>query len=450
MNDNLDYSEYNEEKNRVPWGRVFLSLAIIILGVIIALLILKACGKPNLRNDLIESGKDYYEIHFNDLPTEIGECKQVSLKTLKDANLIKDNYESCADEKTYVNVCYLESKTYHYSAILECADEVTNYDIWKDGKEADLTENSDVRFKYLGELNKMGTKYYYPNNATIVTDVQEYYASVPSEDYNLKEDEQEGFKWYVEKEVKEYWNDGDYSSTQPSGYTKKGDSKEETNISLTRPSEASYRKISEITLYRYQKVAYPVLFYCKSKTAVGVMSGTTPCASREDGYTEFVKMDYSCGNGTVESGTVCADFTDWSQTKCENSVTNGIKCETKKGYSYTDTKWQWYKVGSGKSYYPSGSTSAEKENTYYVTSPVEGAIKDEATKATAYKYYKLEEGKENTNYEEWLSITDSYVTYEELISKFNELNYEVNSLKDINDLEEIRYQVQLQYRNLKD
>ena len=113
--------------------------------------------------------------------------------------------------------------------------------------------------------------------------------------------------------------------------------------------------------------------------------------------------------------------------------------------THTQIKWQWYKETSVKSYYPSGKTTADKENTYYVTSPVKGAIKDTSTKATAYKFYKNVEGTSGS--EEWVTITNGYVSETELVQAFSELGYKVNSLKDIIDNENLRYQVKLEYRN---
>ena len=143
MNENYNYDEYKEEKNRIPWGRIIVSFLILVAVIIIALLLLKSCNKGELRNDLIEAAKDYYEKYPDLLPSEIGECFIVTLGELESEGLIKvSDYETCDKTKTYVNVCYLESKTYHYSAVLECGSEETNYGMWQDGTEADINESS--------------------------------------------------------------------------------------------------------------------------------------------------------------------------------------------------------------------------------------------------------------------------------------------------------------------
>ncbi len=447
--ENYNYTEYKEEKNQIPWGRIIISFFILVAIIIIVLLLLKGCGKTSLRDDLIEAAKDYYEKYPDMLPSEVGECFVVTLADLEKEGLIKvSDYETCDKEKTYVNVCYLESRTYHYSAILDCEVEDTNYGMWQDGTENDIDDTSDIRFKFLGEELQTGTKYYYPKDLTDVTKVIEYYASVPKNGYNGKEDEQIGYKWYTEKKVNKYWNNGGYSSTQPEGYPTKGSSTTVTKYSDTKPSSASYRKIEETKLYRYQVLGTEA-HWCHAKgdenkvtLTYGECGGEYPI--------EFLTV-YMCMNDPDDKGSVkqkvCEDFTDWSNKKCTNSDT--INCESKTGYKYTDTMWKWYTTTSEKKYYPSGSANVNDEITYYIKSPINGAKKDETTKSTVYKYYKLEEGTDSGNYEEWLPITDGYVTLSEMLEKFRELKYEVYSLSDINKIDKIRYQYQMQYRNLE-
>ena len=162
MNENYQYTEYNEEKNRVPWLRILVSFLILVAAIIIVLLLLKACQKTSLRDDLIEAAKEYYEKYPDRLPSTVAECFVVTLEQLENEGLIKSSdYDICDKKTTYVNVCYLESRTYHYSAILECEAEDTNYGMWQDGTESDIDENSDIRFEFLGEEMNSGTKYYY-------------------------------------------------------------------------------------------------------------------------------------------------------------------------------------------------------------------------------------------------------------------------------------------------
>ena len=449
MEENYSYTEYNEEKNRIPWLRIFISFLILVVGVIIVLLLLRACGKPVLRDDLIEAAKDYYEKYPELLPSEVGECFVVTLDQLEKEGLIKvSNYETCDKNNTYVTVCYLESKTYHYSANLDCENEDNNYGMWQDGDESDITEDSDIRFKFLGEEKQTGTKYYYPNDLTDTSKVIEYYASIPKTGYSGKEDEQTGYKWYTEKTVNNYWNNGGYSSTQPEGYPTKGSSTTVTKYSDTKPSEASYRKIEESTLYRYQVLGTEA-HWCHAEgdeNKVTLTYGECGGAYPIEFLTVYMCIDDPNDKGSIEQ-KVCKDFTDWSSKKCTNSST--INCETKTGYKYTDTMWKWYNTSNVRSYYPSGSSDASKEITYYITAPVSDAKKDESTEATVYKYYKLEKDTDGSNYEEWLPVTDGYVTLNEMLETFRSLGYDVYSLNEVNKIEQIRYQYQMQYRNLE-
>ena len=88
-NENYDYTEYKEERNKIPWGRVIISFLVLVAIIIIILLLLKACGKTSLRDDLIEAAKDYYEKYPDMLPSEIGECFVVTLADLEKEGLIQ-------------------------------------------------------------------------------------------------------------------------------------------------------------------------------------------------------------------------------------------------------------------------------------------------------------------------------------------------------------------------
>lgn len=451
MNDNLEYTEYNDEKNRIPWKRIFLTLLIFVAAFIIVILVLKACARPSLREDLIKAGKEYYEKYPNELPTEVAECYTINLEDLEKENLVKaSNYSTCDERSTYVNVCYLESKTYHYSAVLDCENEKTNYGMWKDGNESDLTNKSDVRFRYLGEEKQTGVKYYYPNNLTDSSKTNEYYASIPNANYGGKEDEQTGYKWYTEKTVNSYWNNGSYSSTQPSGYPNKGESKTVTTFSETKPATATYRTIHDQEATTYYKERY--MSYIGGVVCYNAKGEASPTLVKcNDDYPTYSHSIYTCdGTNPVPINTVCKDWSGWTKNVCTPSALNGRKCESKQGFTYTDTMWKWYTNKTVRSYYPSGSSDANGESTYYVNQPVSGAIKDENSKSTVYKFYKLEKETTNTNYEEWLEVTNGYVALDELLSTFKTLNYEVNNLKDINKIEDIRYQYKLQYRNLEE
>lgn len=459
-------SEYNDERQTIPWGRMIV-IAISLLAIfIVILLLLKSCNgdrTPNLENDLLNAGKKYYAEKTSLLPNSAGECRTVILSELLRNKLLDSyDYKTCNGEKTYVKVCKLESGREQYIPILSCEKQNTTFNVWNEGTESDIIKDStDVRFTFLGEEFKSSTgttKAYYPNNASNPNGVNSYYTSIPSKGYTEKDSKTDAaYKWYTEKTTKVYWNNGEYSSTQPKGYTTKGNSKTVTKTTTTKPSTASYRTIKENTLYRTGKVAYPFKYECvdpnlsryngTTKKFENTLISTTKCEERNsDTFKNTANVFYTCdGVNQVSKGSECSKFTDWTTTKCESNSKTGVVCEKKTGYTYTDKVWQWYKETSVKSYYPSGKTTADKENTYYVTSPVKGAIKDTSTKATAYKFYKNVEGTSGS--EEWVTITNGYVSETELVQAFSELGYKVNSLKDIIDNENLRYQVKLEYRN---
>lgn len=460
MNSSEMYTEYNDEKNRIPWLRMIITALIIALVIFIILLLLKNCGKSSLRGDLVDAAESYYETYPNRLPKEVGECYKVTLSELEKQNLVDLNkYQTCDKVNTYVNVCYLENLKYNYAATLACDVETTQYDMWKDGTVDNLVDGSDVRFKFTGEQYTLVevtessnvTKYYYPSNTTDPNQVNTYYTTVPATGYTEKEGQATGYKWYVEADSKSYWNNGEYSATAPSGYVSKDSEKQVTSYSESRPADASYRTISEIQLYRFKKIATPYSYVCSNPSKPG-MTIISPnlCALNKEGFTKVQKVYYSCDGGStnVEFGTVCNDYTDYSETQCTTNNTQGIICESKTGYKYTDTVYKWYKNIKVNKYYPSNSTDVSKENTYYLTAPVDGAIKDTATEAQVYKFYKTD-GTVNM-VEKWIPITNGFVELDELIQTFNNLGYNVNSLSEIKAIEDIRYQIKMQYRNVEE
>ena len=106
---------------------------------------------------------------------------------------------------------------------------------------------------------------------------------------------------------------------------------------------------------------------------------------------------------------------------------------------------------------------------YYATAPSSGATKAsdgvwgnwssyQTSQPKAYtntrqiesrikvKYQKITAG---VSTDTWKSITDNWVSESELISAFQENGYQVNTLKEIEDASDLRYQVKLEYRNRK-
>ena len=95
-NDSYEYEseeldEEKEERRRKLIKGIFFSILVIIV-VIIVLLLLKGCGKTevNRYDDLVKAAKAYYEEEKDKLPEFYGEQATVTLKDLKDADLLEN------------------------------------------------------------------------------------------------------------------------------------------------------------------------------------------------------------------------------------------------------------------------------------------------------------------------------------------------------------------------
>ena len=86
-----NYTTYDDERNKISWGKIFGILLLIIAIIIVILLLVKSCGKKDLRNDLIEAAKDYYEKYPEELPSTVGECYIVTLRLIEEQGLINSN-----------------------------------------------------------------------------------------------------------------------------------------------------------------------------------------------------------------------------------------------------------------------------------------------------------------------------------------------------------------------
>lgn len=453
-------NQYDDYKEKTPWLRMIIIALIVAIIIFIILLLLRNCGKKSLRGDLVKGAEEYYDKYPVQLPKEVGECYTVTLKTLEKEGLVNSSkYSTCDTAKTYVNVCYLENGKYNYAATLACNVETTKYGPWKDGTPSDLVEGSDVRFLFTGEqfteveegTTPSTVKYYYPYNTTSAG--SEYYASVPAKGYNNKEGQTTGYKWYTESSEKTYWNNGEYSATAPTGYTNSDSENKVTKTSDIRPTDASYRTISEVTLYRKRTIASPIFIcvvpgtdYTKDASIVSPYH----CRLNESGFTQTAKVNYTCdgGNTFVAFGTVCQDYTEWTTDACTSSST--VECQTKTSYQYTDTVYKWYKLENVRKYYPSGAATASGEKTYYASSPSAGLVRDNETATQVYKWYKTSSSTTANMVQQWVQVTNGYVGLDELISTFNGLDYSVNSLSDIKAIQDIRYQYKMQYRNVEE
>lgn len=449
-------SYYNSEK-RKTWIKALLIILFFVMVIAVVYILVNSSGNGKVENNLLRAGVDYYASGDVLLPEANGECSVVTLKNLLANEYVKNPnvFTSCDGDETYVKVCKLESGKYQYTPIIKCGTkDDTKFGDWKEGTEGNLIENkSDIRFTYLAQVYSNATKTYYPNDKSKSLEVSELYISSPSSMYSYKDKGLSASKWYTEQDGTSYWNNGEYSSTQPNGYGIKGsEGSSITSLSISKPANASYRTIKDVTLYRTKKVSSPYIlnYMCidKNYSEESYIVSNVPCESRsENNYNITVLIYYTCdGKTSVSKDSTCSSTptSDWTTTVCTKS--NSVECETMAGYQYVDRRWQWYSTGTYRKYYPSGANSSVGEITYYVSAPVSGAKEDNTTTTTAYRYYKLVES--NSSAEgEWINLDDNYLDEEELIKVFNNNNFEVKSLEDILKEEKIKYSIKLEYSN---
>ena len=444
-----ELDEDQEEKRKKIIKGIFFFVFIVVI-VIVALLLLRGCGKNevNRYDELLKAAKKYYEEEKNELPELYGEQVTITLKDLKDAKVIEnvDAFNDCTDASTYVKVSKLSNGKYQYTPVLNCSDEETAFGSCMVGKESDLeADSSNVEFLFASSRLQRGIKEYYPTKNTNESNVKEYYKTAPNAEYNLTDDKGvSGYKYY--KTVpgsKVYWNNGAYAETAPSGFNLKGASK-------------------VTTLYRTKYVAR-YMFLCKGNNTPGRMISEIPCQSRPDDFTvpdsdtaqNTQGVIASCdGKTIVQKETVCKEDTAWTTEVCDQGdkyLLTGKRCEKRENV----TMYQWYKETSAyNQYYPSNKTNANEEITYYVESPGNGYIKDESSKATVYRFYKFTELKEDDTttkdvVEDWIKINEKPVTKDEMLKSLEELKYEVKTLKDIEENNNLKYEVVLKYCNRK-
>ncbi|MBR1376928.1 MAG: hypothetical protein IJ565_03860 [Bacilli bacterium] len=459
---------YGDRKN-ISWLKIAIIVVILVIIGILIFMMLK--NNTNLYEEITNVSKKYASA-TNDYPEEIGDCRTYTLDRIiaNETSSKQKVFSTCDKTKTTVKVCKVGENKYQYTPVLSCKRETTSFNEWKTGTIDNLiSDNSDVQILFTAEAAKNGAKVYYPNNEADSTNVKEYYAQSPNAEYALPDNETTAYKWYVEGQAKVYYNNGEYTSSQPAGYTSENE-KTNTYTTIVKPATAAFRTIVETTLYATEKVSYPYKYDCSDIASAEPLAGTVtspiPCELRTDEhYKTTVGMHYTCdGTNEAASGAVCEKRSNWSTTSCEESnqtrkgttsegydfsrnVSNGYTCVKATGYTVTDRTWKWYKVVNTRKYYPSNATSASQENTYYVDAPIAGAIKDSSTEAKVYQYYKLDET--NNTVKNWVSVSDEAMTKDELIKTLKELEYDVNSIADIDNNEDIRYTIVIKYRNRK-
>lgn len=511
MPDESYYKDRGEEKNWPKV--VLVVLGAIIIALIIFLLIkgcVKNNKNWDIERDLLEAGKVYYNIDITLLPQATGECETVTLGTLLEEELITnpENYSDCNNDKTYVKVCKLESGKNHYLPVLQCGSTLAddNFESWKDGTESDLVaDNSDVRFTFLGEKQEVEeSELEQEEEAWLdeLTDVN--YQTVSSKKYYRYRD----LMWKWNTTSKEYYSKDSsvyYASSPDSSYT----STEGTTTGWKWYTTVSNGKVWQKTSDPIVTKASVFKYICyngtikQSNTVCGdgwtsvrdgngyicvqgqFIQSNTACSTKGTEWREYGKQ-YSCdGTNIVAEGTVC------STTCPTGTVLNSSKTECGNMVESTTRK-----------YYPSNSADASGEKNYYLTAPTTGAIKDESTATSVSRYFKTvttttdkyystapssgatkvgdgiwsnwtdyqttqpkayantrqietrtkvvyKKVNNDSKLDNWVAISDDYLSETDLIAKFQSLGYEVTSLEDIESAKDLRYQVKLQYRNRK-
>lgn len=497
-----DESYYKERGEERSWPKIVLIILGILVVALIVFLLIKGCSgnkvNGDMENDLLNAGKEYYRIDDSLLPQASGECKSVTLGTLIDEELLSsDKYTNCNKDKTYVKVCKLESGSYHYLPVMQCGSTLAddNFTKWSEGTESDLVKDkSDVRFTFKGEALEVSqenlateeegwadeikglnyktissTTYYryrdlvykWKTTSRKYYSQSAFYISAPSSEYTESESVGTGWKWYKES-----------STTVDS-----------QNRIMAKPFQMVCYSPSTNSLVRKNIWKNGVIQAdpCKDE---GMQSSFT-----YGGKTYRYARTYTCGDPT--SGSAEALESGNASTVCAASCQTGTLSSDKKTCTYKTRK-----------YYPSNASSASGEKTYYQNAPASGLVKDENTVAQVSKWYKTITNVTDKYYatapsngatkasdgvwgnwsnyqtaqpkaysgtrqiesrikikyqkitevngtENWKPITDGYVSESELISAFQAANYQVNTLKEIEDASDLRYQIKLEYRNRK-
>lgn len=347
--------------------------------------------------------------------------------------------------------------------MLVCDSVTTTFDDWQEGTIANLlTDNSDVEFTFLGykKIEKETTE---PIEKLEDEITVENYNIISKTTYYRYRDKE----WQWQEKSIEYFTNNDVGSIL-AYYAESPNS----NYSNSDSQTTAYKWYTNETV-----ATEPTKMYiCKSEQGSATASKLKPCEESTDGKTETVREFYTCGTKGEDGRPI--EVEEGSSCDC-SSKKYGTNCEVK------------------RSYYPSASDNANRETVYYAESPVDGAIKDVSTKLNASRYYKevitvtdkyyqnspsatavkVGDGRygswseykttkpkeyntreietrvkvkyelKDTTKDDWEKISNDYLSLEELISKLNEQEFNISSIKDINNNEQLKYEVKLRYRN---
>ena len=345
------------------------------------------------------------------------------------------------------------------------------------------------------------------------SDVKEYYPVSPSAGYTLYSDKtSNAYKWYTEGGTKEYYKNE--KGVKAPYYEAIGEYKNKGEFVFTAYAYASRQHMEPYLCYVCAPSASStyVVNQCGKKSEASKFT-CGKGSNKEFKYTKrtfYTCSDITDNNASPMSGEVSSTtktcpnlYTPWtySYTACDTSKSD-VCMKSNKSLDY----YYWYKVvNGGKKYYPSGSSTASGEKVYYTEAPVSGAVKDTSTQVNAYKWYKetkstttaytavapsgystatktsnykwsdwsswstknpkVNDGRDRTIETKvkiklqqilpstptgWENLVNEYVTEEELIRLFQNNKYSVNTLEDIANNGQIRYQVKMYIRNKKE
>lgn len=333
-------------------------------------------------------------------------------------------------------------------------------------------------------------------------DVNEYYTVAPNSNYNLHDNKtDEAYKWYTITGGSKVWAMDKNGNKIPSQTAIKDYDVPGETLIVNRES----RTVTGTTTAYHYYICGKYSTSTDKKYQLDKKCGEGTDTQLKYTFEEF----YTCGYGDVvdiEAGRVkkgekCSTYSDWKLTfeQCNTSLPT-CRAITPVYYYY------WYKLTGGtKKYYPSGSTSASGEKVYYTSAPVKDAVKDLNTKARAYKWYKAKESEtseytavapsnypdatktnkskwsdwsswstknpktsdgrtrqienktkiklqeiKGTSESSWENLSETYVTEEEMIKIYKNNKYDVNSIQDINNNGELKYDIKMIIRNKKE
>lgn len=486
MPDESYYKERGEEKS---WPRILLIVLGVLAVILIIFLLVKGCSgneiSGDMENDLLNAGKKYYSIDETLLPQASGECKTVTLGTLVEEELLNSsNYSNCNKDKTYVKVCKLESGTYHYLPVMQCGSTLAdaNFTNWTEGTESDLVaDKSDVRFTFKGEALEVSKENLTTEEEGWADEIKGLnYKTVSSTTYyryrdlvykwNITSKEYYSSKGYVTKPSDEYLSDD--VTTGYRWYINKTTSVASQNQIYAQPFQLVCFDSSENMIVAKSAWKDGKLTTCEEYNLKS--SFTYEGKEYKNGRT------YTCDDPT--SGTATALKPGNSNTVCAASCAQGTLSSDKKTCSYVTKNYYdgYYLTSPANGAIKDESTAAQVStkwyklvtkvtDKYYATAPESGATKAgsgvwgswssyQTTEPKAYSGTRQIESRVKVKYQKitvvdgaevWTPITNGYVSESELISAFQNANYQVNTLKEIEDANDLKYEIKLEYRNRK-